>query len=86
MVSAELFGELERRATQAARGTGTYKFRPDKSARPFGGFNVLLFGDWWQIRPVKQTALFENPSMAKSGSALEGLQLLWGRDRNSLQR
>ena len=48
MVSAELLAELERRATQAARTTGTYKLRPDKSTRRFGGFNLLLFADWWQ--------------------------------------
>eukprot|EP00973_Karenia_brevis_P063290 8797998-Karenia_brevis.AAC.1 len=86
MVSGELLAELERRATQAARGTGTYKVRPDRSVRPFGGFNIMLFGDWWQLRPVKQTALFEQPSKAKSGSAFEGLQLIWARDRSSLQR
>ena len=67
MVSAELFAELERRASQAARGTGTYKLRPDKSARPFGGFNVLLFGDWWQIRPAKQTPLTEGPRPTDGG-------------------
>ena len=86
MVAAELFAELERRTTQAARSTGTYKLRPDKSQRPFGGFNILLFGDWWQLRPVKQTALFEQPSKARSGAAFEGLQLLWARSRNSLRR
>jgi len=86
MVSAELLAELERRTTQASRGTGTYKQRPDKSVRPFGGFNVLLFGDWWQLRPVKQTPLFEQPSKAPSGAAYEGCQLLWGRTRDSLHR
>eukprot|EP00973_Karenia_brevis_P078462 10893817-Karenia_brevis.AAC.1 len=85
MVSGELLAELERRATQAARGTGTYKLRPDNILRPFGGFNMMLFGDWWQLRPVKQTALFEQPSKARSGAAFEGLQLIWARDRNSLQ-
>ena len=86
MVAAELFAELERRTTQAARATGTYKVRPDKSTRPFGGFNMLLFGDWWQLRPVKQTPLFEQPRNAKSGSAHEGVQLMWAQDRNSLRR
>ena len=86
MVSAELFAELERRVSQAARPAGTYKLRPDKSKRPFGGFNILLFGDWWQLRPVRSTALFDQPSKARSGSAYEGLQRLWGRNRDSLRR
>eukprot|EP00973_Karenia_brevis_P062617 8705732-Karenia_brevis.AAC.1 len=47
---------------------------------------MMLFGDWWQLRPVKQTALFAQPSKAKSGSSFEGLQLIWARDRHSLQR
>ena len=65
MVSAELLFELGRRVSEAARPTGTYKLRPDKSPRPFGGFNILLFGDWWQLPPVQSTALFEQPSKAK---------------------
>ncbi len=47
---------------------------------------MLLFGDWWQLRPVKSTALFDQSSKAHSGSAYEGLQLLWGRTRDGLQR
>ena len=35
---------------------------------------------------MKQTPLFEQPSVAKSGSAFEGLQLVWGRGRDSLQK
>ena len=86
MVAAELFAELERKVSQAARPIGTYKFRADHSPRPFGGFNVLLFGDWWQLRPVRVAALYDQPSKASSGAAYEGLQLIWGRTRNSLQQ
>ena len=86
MVSAELLFELGRRVSKAARPIGTYKQRPDKSPRPFGGFNVLLFGDWWQLPPVQSTALFEQPSKAKQGATYEGVQLLWARSRGSLRR
>jgi len=85
MVSAELLFELQWRVSEAARPIGTYKFRPDKSPRPFGGFNILLFGDWWQLPPVQSTALFEQPSKAKQGAAFEGVQLLWARTRDSLR-
>ena len=86
MVSAELVFELGRRVSEAARPIGTYKLRPDKSPRPFGGFNILLFGDWWQLPPVQSTALFEQPSKAKQGAAYEAVQLLCARTRDSLRQ
>ena len=86
MVSAELLSELQRRVRQAVRDTGTYKKRRNKTIRPFGGINTLLFGDWWQLRPVQATSLFDSPSRAKSGSAYEGLMALWGQNCDSVQR
>ena len=64
MVSAELLSELQYLVRQAVRKQGTYKVRPDKSIRPFGGINTLLFGDWWQLRPVRATSLFDPPRTA----------------------
>ena len=86
MVSAELLSELQYLVRQAVRGPGTYKKRPDKSIRPFGGVNTLLLGDWWQLRPVRATALFDHPSKAKSDLAYEGAMLLWGQNRDSVQK
>ena len=71
MVSAELLSELQYRVCQAVRKPGTYKVRPDKTIRPFGGINTLLFGDWWQLRPVRATSLFDHPSNVKSDLAYE---------------
>ena len=78
MVSAELLSELQYLVRQAVRKPGTYKVRSDKSIRPFGGINTLLFGDWWQLRPVRATSLFDHPSKVKSDLACEGLLLHWG--------
>ena len=86
MVSAELLSELQHLVQQAVRTPGTYKLRPDKSKRVFGGINTLLFGDWWQLRPVRATALFDHPSKAKNDLAYEGLLLLWGQNKDSVQR
>ena len=86
MVSAELLAELQHLVQQAVRNPGTYKVRSDKSKRVFGGINTLLFGDWWQLRPVRATALFDHPSKASNDLAYEGLLLLWGQNRDSVQR
>ena len=52
----------------------------------FGGMNVLVYGDNYQLRPVRVTALFDRPSSGGSLLASEGLRLMWPRDRNSVQR
>ena len=66
MVSAELLAELQYLVNQAVRIPNTYKKRQDKTFRPFGGINTLLFGDWWQLRAVRATSLFDHPSTARS--------------------
>ena len=77
MVSAELLAQLDLILRKVVRARSGYRRRcSDGSIRAFGGINVITFGDWWQLRPVKQTALFEQPSNAKSGSAFEGVQLI----------
>ena len=36
--------------------------RHKKRQRLFGGINIIFAGDFWQLPPVKQVALFSNPS------------------------
>ena len=55
MVSAELFGALEYVVRKVIRSKHTYKLRSDGSTRRFGGVNVLMFVDWWQLPPVAGT-------------------------------
>ena len=45
MVADELLGAFEYEFTQAARQT-RYSKRKDKLHRIFGGYNLMLFGDW----------------------------------------
>jgi hypothetical protein len=80
MVAAGLLGQLELEISHVTRQRNGYKRRNDGSMRPFGGLNVLLFGDWWQIPPVAGQALFSNPDpeKAESQTALHGMNLFWG--------
>ena len=63
-----------------------YKRRQDGSQRPFGGVNVILSGDWWQIKPVGGNALFSNPLSAPSAVAGHGVELRWGAPPNAIRR
>jgi len=60
MVADELLGDFESMFADAARQT-VYKKRRDKSRRIFGGYNLLTFGDWWQLPPIPETAALFRP-------------------------
>ena len=78
MVSAELFGALEYVVKKAIRTRNTYKKRPDGSKRPFGGLNVLLCVDLWQIPPVGGTSFCSDPREVSPGTAHDAMNMLWG--------
>ena len=47
MVSIGLLGALEKHLTDASQ-VNRYRHRADKTCRPFGGYNVIAFGDLYQ--------------------------------------
>ena len=52
MVSAELLARLELRCRELVRDLAQGKYAKDAAyARPFGGLNVILAGDMWQLPP-----------------------------------
>ena len=52
MIPDELFGLFEKSLSDAAPATSRYKFRAGPSLpRLFGGYNLLMFGDLFQIPP-----------------------------------
>ena len=52
MVSAELLARLELRCRELVRDLAQSKYAKDQAfARPFGGLNVILAGDMWQLPP-----------------------------------
>lgn len=47
----------------------------DKTHLPFGGYNVIFFGDFYQLDPVNDTSLVKHPSDVK-GEALSSITML----------
>lgn len=84
MVSAELLAQLEQRCREIMRDLSLAKFAADGSVEPFGGLNVILSGDLYQLPPPKGTFLGDVPwdlsgkKTAKQATALHGQTLLWG--------
>lgn len=84
MIPDELLGLFAQIQTDAARDT-RYKRRDDKTLRPIGGYNLLLFGDMLQIPPIPASAaLFLPPINKKSSIAKDALNWFWGDDQDSL--
>ena len=69
----------------------TYKVRPKKGGctteeRPWGGLNILFFTDWWQLGPVRQTAISSNPFLCNSGPNQRIHNMFWHRDVDSMNK
>ena len=77
MMSAELLGTLEEEVKSAVRVRGTYKKRSADSQRAFGGVNVVMCADFWQLHPVTGTFLASNPLEVPSSRACHALELFW---------
>ena len=86
MISAELLGTLQYVVTAAIRRQGTYKKRhSDGSTRLFGGVNVIMCGDFWQLHPVSGTFLCSNPVEVPAGRAREALNIFWDQGPDTIR-
>ena len=78
MMDADLLGKLEQVVKNAIRERGTYKKRSKEEKRAFGGVNVVMCADFWQLHPVSGTFLASNLEEVNFGLARNALTLFWG--------
>ena len=85
MIPDDLLGTFEHHLANAAIDS-RYKTRFDKSVRPFGGYNLLMFGDFYQIPPIPASASLAIPLQKKKNSehAKQAWSMFWGTDADSL--
>ena len=86
MVSAEMLARLEARCRQLVPDLCATKYSKQTNGRaaPFGGLNVILSGDLWQLPPPRGTFLGQIPwqllthvHSKKWPLSLQGQQLVW---------
>ena len=93
MVSAELLAQLERRCREMMRDLSVAKYGYlNGEIRPFGGLNVILAGDLFQLPPPRGTFVADIPwqmvvgkPTATSALAAQGQTLIWGGKKVGLQ-
>ena len=85
MLSAELLGALEYVVKGAIRPQETYKKRKDEQLRAFGGVNIIMCGDFWQLHPVLGTFLADDPTMIPAGRAQNAMRLFWEDHEDSIR-
>jgi hypothetical protein len=82
----EVLGIMESNLRQHIRDMpDTYKMRPRKDlspaeCRPWGGLNMLVFVDFWQLPPVLQTAIFHNPFIQQDHKVTRIMDMFWNHD------
>ena len=93
MVSAELLAQLERRCREMMRDLSVAKYgRFSGEMRPFGGLNVILAGDLFQLPPPRGTFVGDIPWQLIAGKpntttplAAQGQALIWGGQNAGIQ-
>ena len=93
MVSAQLLAQMDMKLRGVVREIGTAKVGADKRHRSFGGLNVLLCGDFWQLDPPNGGFLGSIPreyiqaarKFVPAPTVSHGQSLLWGGGDHGVQ-
>ena len=83
MTPDTLLGRFESNLTAAAI-QNMFSKRADKSKRPLGGYNLLTFGDLFQIPPIPSSAALYIPLSAKTETSEKAKSLFWSEDVDGL--
>ena len=92
-VGMEIFGMLEQHVQDGTTSTHPYKFRrfqgkDHKELRRFGGINLFLLGDFWQLPPVGDVQIMANPfrgASLYSAMMSRSVALFWSKGSDSIQ-
>jgi len=93
MISAQLLAELDTKFRRMMQDIQRTKKDAQQIDRAFGGLNVVLCGDFWQLDPPSGTALSAVPTefirdareFPSAPDARQGQWLLWGREAGCVQ-
>ena len=90
--SAELLAQLKLRCRELMRDLSLAKYDRKGRSRPFGGLNVILAGDVYQLPPPKGTFLGDIPwdllagrKSTRRAPGHQGQTLLWGSAEAGMQ-
>ena len=93
MVSSQLLALVDTRLREVVRDLQKSKRDNADNTRPFGGLNVLLLGDFWQLPPPSGGCLSDIPvefiqrsrQYQPSPTVSHGQALMWGGNDCGLQ-
>ena len=79
-VSVELLDAVHRQVKDSSRDKGNpwaVDARTPKHFAMFGGLNVILLGDLWQIPPVRSLSIAANPFVKRTANISLMLEMFW---------
>ena len=93
MVSAKLLATIDMKLRATIRELGTTKLAGDKTSRPFGGLNVLIVGDFWQLEPpdggflgsIPVDYILQGRKFQPAPTISHGQALLWSGPKTGVQ-